>query len=81
MSQHPTVVHWAADRHRQEMLAEAATDRRTPGTGRSAMAFTRLAQHLVRAIASVASRLVDEFEPLPGRQHASAGRLPGRMRS
>jgi hypothetical protein len=81
MGQHPTVVHWAANRHRQDLLAEAAADRRTTATGRSNRAFARLAQTLGHSVSVVVSRLVDEFEPLPGPRSAGAGRLPAWMRA
>lgn len=81
MSQHPTVVHWAADLHRQELLVEAATDRRTPGIVKSKSAFTRLTRAVILSIAAAASWFVGEFEPLPGPRPASAGRSPARLRT
>jgi hypothetical protein len=81
MNQHSTVVHWAADHHREWLLADAASDRRFPRDNRRPMTPTRVARMAVTTIIAGISRIVDEFEPGPGRYPASAEPVPERMRS
>ena len=65
MAPHPTFVHAAADLHRHDLLAEAASDRRaTPirvrgKSSRPGQAFRRA----IIWIADAFSRIVDDFEP------------------
>jgi len=75
MSQHPTVVHWAADHHREALLADVASDRRDTPVGRRKTGSANIARTLFTSIAAAVSRIVDEFEPVPGPRSASARRL------
>ena len=68
MNTHPTIVHAAADLHRQALLTEAADDRRTTPTSDRTTGTRpgRACRHLVARIAAVISRVIDDFEPSPG---------------
>ena len=66
MAPHPTVVHAAADLHRQALLSEAIADQRTTatrvvpqGVGLGSRAWRRMVARLAGAI----SRVIDDFEP------------------
>jgi len=70
MIQHPTVVHWAADHQRQELLAEVVSDRRTTPRKRRKTASGNAVRTLFTSIAAVVSRIVDDFEPGGGPRSA-----------
>jgi hypothetical protein len=70
MNTHPTIVHAAADLHRHALLSEAADDwRTTPTSVRTNSAGPcKVCRRMVARIAAVVSRVIDDFEPGPGRR-------------
>jgi hypothetical protein len=65
MAPHPTFVHAAADLHRQELLAEAVSDRHaTPVRVRGKSSGPgKTYRRAIIWIADAVSRIVDDFEP------------------
>ena len=65
MNTHPTIVHAAADLHRNALLTEAADDWRTmPTSVRANHAGPgKACRRIAARIAAVVSRVIDDFEP------------------
>ena len=82
MNTHPTIVHAAADLRRRALLTEAADDwRTTPTSVRTKSAGPgRACRRMVARIVAVISRVIDDFEPVPGPGRPDMGRLGTRMR-
>ena len=78
MNTHPTTVHTAADLHRNALLSEAADDWRTTPTreGTKGAGPGKTCRCTVAWFAKVLSRIVDDFEPVPGPDSPDIGRLP-----
>jgi hypothetical protein len=81
MNTHPTIVHAAADLHRQALLTEAAHDwHMTPTRGRTTSTRPgRACRRMVAHIVAVISRVIDDFEPVAGPVSPDRGRLGTRM--
>ena len=81
MNTHPTIVHAAADLHRQALLTEAADDWRTaPASDRTKGVGVRTTcRRVVARIMAILSRIVDEFEPIARPISPDMGRLGKRM--
>ena len=81
MNPPPVIVHAAADLRREAFLAETAHDRQTAPPRTTTRDRRRLA--IVRGtaarVAALVSRIVDEFEPLPGRASLSEGQTESRL--
>ena len=83
MNAPPTIVHAAADLRREALLAEAASDRHTTPRRASARAsrVRRFFSGMVAWSAAVVSRIVDEFEPIPGSSPPDADQIEPLARS
>ena len=68
MNTHPTIVHAAADLHRQALLREAADDGRTKPSGvrKTGTNPWKICRCAIAWLATVLSRVIDDFEPRPG---------------
>ena len=75
------IVHAAADLRREALLAETAHDRQTEPPRQVTRHRSRLSIVRVTAarVAALVSRIVDEFEPLPGRASLSEGQTESRL--
>jgi hypothetical protein len=65
MAPHPTVVHAAADLHRQALLSETIADRRTTQTREvpEGVGIGRAWRRMVAWLTGAISRVIDDFEP------------------
>jgi hypothetical protein len=65
MAPHPTVVHAAADFHRQALLREVITDQRAAQTRvvPQGVGLGRAWRRMVACVAGAISRVIDDFEP------------------
>src|SRR5918994_2354160 len=82
MNTPPTIVHAAADLRRHALLSEAADDWRTTPTSlpKKSAGLGKVCRRMVVQIAAVVSRVIDDFEPVPGPGCPDMGRLGTRMR-
>lgn len=75
MTQHPTIIHTVADLRWRAYLTEAAeATRGAPGP--TSPIFRRWIRPVQRAgdrVAAIVGRVVEDFEPTPGRRTAQAG--------
>ena len=83
MNTHPTIVHAAADLHRNALLTEAADDSRTTPTSvhTTSAGPGKVCRYIVAQIAKTVSRVIDDFEPGPGPRSPETRRLGIRTRS
>ena len=67
MNTHPTIVHAAADLRRQALLREAVDDGRTkPASVKmTGMGPWKICRCAIAWLATVLSRVIDDFEPRP----------------
>jgi hypothetical protein len=77
----PVIVHAAADLRREALLAETARDRQTapPRTTTRDRWHLAIVRGTVARVAALASRIVDEFEPIPDSASLSEGRTESRL--
>ena len=82
MTQQPSIVHAAADLHREALLTEAKQDRRTvPASARTQRAGpVRACRRLVACGVALLSRIVDDFESLPPSDSPITERLGTKIR-
>jgi hypothetical protein len=68
MNTHPTIVHAAADLRRQALLGEALDDGRTKPASVRRMDKNpwTICRCTIAWLATILSRVIDDFEPRPG---------------